>query len=931
MDRLILVALSFNSAFPLGQVAGPPGAVQVMERHQAVLDVGACAHLLGAAQQDAHLAGADLGEQLLFAHLGVGLVDKGDLFGGHAFGNELLPDVLVHRKGRFRLIQRHRILQSVEGRVVQRLRHLFGGFGLGRGNVAEHQLGQLVGLAVPPDLHDGVHALVDLGARFVRQHLVDDPLVQAQLAPIRRDLEHIVHRWVHAAPVYFGRPFGEGLYHLFLDFGGLGHDVVVLHLGRGQVQLVGGFDVRDLLKEIHQLRQVEELGKACACPVAGALRGQFQRRHGLTKSGRPAVKMGHAQLLQPVILEIPLHGVKLGHGVADRCAGGKDNAPAAGDLVHVAALGEHIRRFLRVRRGEARHVAHFCVEKEVLVVVRLVHEQPVHAQLLKGHHIVLAAFRLQLFQPGLQGFLGPLQLFHREAFPAAGLHLGDALGDFPNLLMQQPLLAFLADGDFLELGVAHDDGIIVAGGDAGTKLLAVVLFKVLFGCHQDIGGRVQTQELRSPLFGQVVGHHKEGFLAQPQALGLHCGPHHFKGLARAHLVGQQRVSAVQHMGDGIFLMLPQGDGRVHAAENNVAAVILAGAGGVHFLVVLAHQRLPPLRVPPNPVLERLPDGLLLLGGQGGLLGVQHPALLAVRIFNSIVDTHIPQVEGIFEDFIGVGAAGPVGGIGRHISLSHSVFAGDLPLGGKCRVVDFNAALKVKGRVKGFVHELLNVLFVNPGCPQPHLDLGSVQVLGLGGGQSLHVDRKGRVLFRRPLGLAQLPAHVAGEVFIGGHIMGRPVRFGLARHTEDDTPQLVRQFLAGFAGELFHISHVHAGFLRDGDRQRLAGRVHGGDGLMGFDSALGEHIRLAFQPAVLVQHFQRTEQVIAAVIGKGQPVCPVVDKAIFSGEIVIAAVQFGHLRPDVGIRRGGVHLQVDELLHTVPQPHQPFDAGLGGGV
>ena len=162
-------------------------------------------------------------------------------------------------------------------------------------------------------------------------------------------------------------------------------------------------------------------------------------------------------------------------------------------------------------------------------------------------------------------------------------------------------------------------------------------------------------------------------------------------------------------------------------------------------------------------------------------------------------------------------------------------------------------------------------------------------------------------------------------------MGRPVRFGLARHTEDDTPQLVRQFLAGFAGELFHISHVHAGFLRDGDRQRLAGRVHGGDGLMGFDSALGEHIRLAFQPAVLVQHFQRTEQVIAAVIGKGQPVCPVVDKAIFSGEIVIAAVQFGHLRPDVGIRRGGVHLQVDELLHTVPQPHQPFDAGLGGGV
>ena len=396
-------------------------------------------------------------------------------------------------------------------------------------------------------------------------------------------------------------------------------------------------------------------------------------------------------------------------------------------------------------------------------------------------------------------------------------------------------------------------------------------------------------------------------------------------------MGQQRVAAVQHMGNGVFLVFPQGDGRVHAAENDVAAVIFAGAGGVHFLVILAHQRLSPLRVAPNPVLERLPDGLLLLGGQGGLLGVQHPALLAVRIFNSIVDTHIPQVEGIFEDFIGVGAAGPVGGIGRHIPLSHSVFAGDLPFRRKGGVVDFNAALKIKGRVEGLVHELLDVLLVNPRCPQPHLDLGSVQVFGLGGSQGLHVDRKGRVLLRRPLGLAQLPAHVAGQVLVRRDVLGPLALRHRAGQAENHVPQFGGQFLAGFAGELFHVGHVHAGFFRNGDRQGLAGRVHGGDGLVRAYGPLGEHIRLAFQPAILVQHFQRAEQVIAAVIGKGQPVRPVVDKTIFSGEIVIAAVQFGHLFPDVGIRRGGVHLQVDEPLHTIPQPHQPFDAGLSGGV
>ena len=169
--------------------------------------------------------------------------------------------------------------------------------------------------------------------------------------------------------------------------------------------------------------------------------------------------------------------------------------------------------------------------------------------------------------------------------------------------------------------VSDNDGIIVAGGDPGAELLAVVLLKVLFGCHQDIGRRVQPQKLRSPLLGQVVRDHEKGFLAQPQALGLHRGGHHLKGLASAHFMGQQSIAAVQHMGDGIFLMLPQGDGRVHAAKDDMAAVILAGPGTVHFLVVLAHQCLPPLRVFPNPVLKRLPDGLLLLRGQGGFFGV----------------------------------------------------------------------------------------------------------------------------------------------------------------------------------------------------------------------------------------------------------------------------------------------------------------------
>ena len=88
-------------------------------------------------------------------------------------------------------------------------------------NVAEYQLGQLVSFAIPPDLHDVVHALIDLCAGFVRQHLVDDPLVQPQLAAIRGNLEHIVLGWVNCSAVYQRCALRKGLDHFLLMFGRL--------------------------------------------------------------------------------------------------------------------------------------------------------------------------------------------------------------------------------------------------------------------------------------------------------------------------------------------------------------------------------------------------------------------------------------------------------------------------------------------------------------------------------------------------------------------------------------------------------------------------------------------------------------------------------------------------------------------------------------
>ena len=93
------------------------------------------------------------------------------------------------------------------------------------------------------------------------------------------------------------------------------------------------------------------------------------------------------------------------------------------------------------------------------------------------------------------------------------------------------------------------------------------------------------------------------------------------------------------------------------------------------------------------------------------------------------------------------------------------------------------------------------------------------------------------------------ADVSGKVFI------RRLPVAVSRVEENNTVQLVDQFVLTFAGELCHIVHIHTGFLRDGQCQRLRCRIHRGHDLMRLDGALGENIRLALQIAILIQNLQ----------------------------------------------------------------------------
>ena len=76
-------------------------------------------------------------------------------------------------------------------------------------------------------------------------------------------------------------------------------------------------------------------------------------------------------------------------------------------LAHEEHWGPNEDRGMLLTAGQWADMLCRSVEEQVFIVVCLVHKEPVHAELFKSYHIILAAFRLQLFQSGLQGFLGP--------------------------------------------------------------------------------------------------------------------------------------------------------------------------------------------------------------------------------------------------------------------------------------------------------------------------------------------------------------------------------------------------------------------------------------------------------------------------------------------------------------------------------------------
>ena len=78
--------------------------------------------------------------------------------------------------------------------------------------------------------------------------------------------------------------------------------------------------------------------------------------------------------------------------------------------------------------------------RTVLVGVRLVHKEPIHAQLLEGDHIILPLFSLKLPQTAFQLLPGTLHLLDGELLTPHEFQILNALGDLLDLLLQEPFL-----------------------------------------------------------------------------------------------------------------------------------------------------------------------------------------------------------------------------------------------------------------------------------------------------------------------------------------------------------------------------------------------------------------------------------------------------------------------------------------------------------
>ena len=443
----------------------------------------------------------------------------------------------------------------------------------------------------------------------------------------------------------------------------------------------------------------------------------------------------------------------------------------------------------------------------------LVHKQAVNAEFLKADDIVFSRLVVELLELRFQLLSAFHKLLDRHTLATLRFQRIDCLCQFVNLLSEGLCLPDQRDGNLLKLAVPDDDGVIISRCDTGAEFLSVACLKVLFRCHQQIGGGIELQIFACPLLNEVVWHHDHGFVAESEPLALLRRRNHREGLASPNHMGKERIAAVQDSCNCVLLVLAECDFGVHAIEAEMVAVVGSGADAVELLIVEPRQLLPPFGILPDPLRKRPLDFVLFSLCNGRFLLVQHRFFVAVRILHIIKDPDILEIQRVLNDLIGIDSGGTVGAVGTDI-VPVIIFAGDAPLR-RCRnKSDLHPVAHPDRRAEQFKDELFDHIVRHPGGPKPHADLPRRQVGRLNRFKCRDILRILRVLLRGVSRFGQLDAHIAGEVFVRRQELLLPAAvlpFGIA---EQNAVKLGKDVRLAFFGQLLHKRQIHRRTLRE---------------------------------------------------------------------------------------------------------------------
>ena len=160
----------------------------------------------------------------------------------------------------------------------------------------------------------------------------------------------------------------------------------------------------------------------------------------------------------------------------------------------------------------------------------------------------------------------------------------------------------------------------------------------------------------------------------------------------------------------------------------MTAIIFTGTDAIKSFIVHLYQSFTPLLIFKNPVFKCCFHGILLLRCQHGFFLIEDTDFITILIDTLIIDAYIFQVQGIFQNLIGICSLSSIRCIGKRIPWTICIFSSNTPFTIDLRVFYLYFLLcKIPRGMKQFHHKSLIIRRLNPCSSNTHLNLRRFQI------------------------------------------------------------------------------------------------------------------------------------------------------------------------------------------------------------